>query len=225
MRMSCVRILTIEDDPDIAHLLRLDLTGAGYQVLHADTGTVALTLARYERPALILLDLGLPDVDGGTVLKRLRRICSVPIIVLTARDDVREKVRLMELGANDYVTKPFHLSELLARIQVQLRAQKGHVLTAGRLVLDPQRHQVRHGETELRLSPTEFRILKVLMQQPGRVVSHKDLVEQVWEGQLSEDSTVLVAHMSNLRAKLRHVNGYSMLRTVHGVGYSIHPEA
>ncbi len=219
--MSLMRILTIEDDPDIAHLLQLDLTDAGYEVLHADNGMTGLTLARQERPAVILLDLGLPDFDGTEVLKRLRRTSTVPIIVLTARDTVEEKVQLLGLGADDYVIKPFHPDELLARIQVQLRQKEGEVLTVGPLTLDPQKHLAYHQGTELRLSPTEFAILEALMQQPGRVVSRRELADAVWQGRLSEGSNVVDVHIANLRGKLRDVDAYRLVRTVRGVGYAV----
>ncbi len=221
LAMSPMRILTIEDDPDIAHLLQLDLTDAGYEVLHAGDGMTGLTLARQERPAVVLLDLGLPDFDGAEVLKRLRRTSTVPIIVLTARDTVEEKVRLLGLGADDYVIKPFHPDELIARIQVQLRQKEGEVLAVGPLTLDPQKRLAYHQDNELLLSPTEFNILEALMQQPGRVVSRKELADTVWQGRLNEGSNVVDVHIANLRGKLRDVDAFRLVRTVRGVGYAI----
>ena len=138
------RILVIEDDQDIANVLRMDLTDAGYDVEHADSAMNGLIKAREEHPTLILLDLGLPDFDGGDVVQRLRKNSAVPIIVLTARDTVEEKVRLLGLGADDYLIKPFHPDELLARVKVQLRQRTTESLTMGDLTLDPQKRLVTY---------------------------------------------------------------------------------
>ena len=151
--MSKQRILVVEDDLDIANVLRMDLEDAGFEVHHADAAMTGLIKAREQNPDLILLDLGLPDFDGGDVVQRLRKNSSVPIVVLTARDTVDEKVRLLGLGADDYIIKPFHPEELLARVKVQLRQRGSEALTLGDLELDPQKRLARYKEDELRLSP------------------------------------------------------------------------
>ncbi len=218
--MSVGRILTIEDDPDIAALLRLELTEAGYEVLQADNGMSGLLKAREDTPDLILLDLGLPDFDGSHILKRMRATSTVRIIVLTARDDVMTKVQLLDLGADDYITKPFHTSELLARIRLQIRPNLDQTLHAGRITLHPDRGVVYCNEVELRLSATEFNLLHALMRQPGLVLSRDALIDQVWQGRQLSSNAVDV-HVTNLRNKLRAVNAHRVLRTVRGVGYAI----
>ena len=181
-RVTPQRILVIEDDLDIANVLRLDLTDAGFEIEHADTAMTGLIRAREEHPDLILLDLGLPDFDGGDVVQRLRKNSTVPVIVLTARDTVEERVRLLGLGADDYVIKPFHPDELLARIKVQLRQRGSESLTLGDLELDPQKRLVRYKAEELRLSPKEFDILALLIRQPGRVYSRQEIGQDIWQG-------------------------------------------
>lgn len=220
------RILIIEDDTDIANVLRMELEDADYQVEHADSAMHGLIKAREVYPDLILLDLGLPDCDGGDVVQRLRKnnampISSVPIIVLTARDTVDEKVRLLGIGADDYLIKPFHPDELLARIKVQLRQRVTENLTTGELVLDLQKRMVTYRDEELRLSPKEFDILALLIRQPGRVYSRQEIGQEIWQGRLPDGSNVVDVHMANLRAKLRDLEGYGMLRTVRGVGYAL----
>lgn len=214
-------ILIIEDDLDIANVLKLDLTDAGYQVDHADVAMTGLIKAREDNPDLIILDLGLPDFDGGDVVQRLRKNSAVPIIVLTARDTIDEKVRLLGLGADDYIIKPFHPDELLARVKVQLRQRVTESLTMGELTLDPQKRLATYQGEELRLSPKEFDILSLLIRQPGRVYSRQEIGQEIWQGRLPEGSNVVDVHMANLRAKLRDLDGYGLLRTVRGVGYAL----
>ncbi|WP_261664154.1 response regulator transcription factor [Deinococcus sp. Marseille-Q6407] len=219
--MSEHHILIIEDDLDIANVLKLDLTDAGCQVDHADVAMTGLIKAREDNPDLIILDLGLPDFDGGDVVQRLRKNSAVPIIVLTARDTVDEKVRLLGLGADDYIIKPFHPDELLARVKVQLRQRVTESLTMGDLTLDPQKRLATYKGEELRLSPKEFDILSLLIRQPGRVYSRAEIGQEIWQGRLPEGSNVVDVHMANLRAKLRDLDGYGLLRTVRGVGYAL----
>lgn len=219
--MTKQRILVVEDDLDIANVLRMDLEDAGFEVHHADAAMTGLIKAREQNPDLILLDLGLPDFDGGDVVQRLRKNSSVPIVVLTARDTVDEKVRLLGLGADDYIIKPFHPEELLARVKVQLRQRGSEALTLGDLELDPQKRLARYKEDELRLSPKEFEILALLIRQPGRVYSRQEIGQEIWQGRLPEGSNVVDVHMANLRAKLRDMELYGLLRTVRGLGFAL----
>lgn len=219
--MSEQRILVVEDDMDIANVLRMDLEEAGFTVEHANSAMAGLIRARETDPELILLDLGLPDFDGGDVVQRLRKNSTVPVIVLTARDTVEEKVRLLGLGADDYLIKPFHSDELVARIKVQLRQRFSESLSMGELVLDLQKRLVTYKNEELRLSPKEFDILALLIRQPGRVYSRQEIGQEIWQGRLPEGSNVVDVHMANLRAKLRDLEGYGLLRTVRGVGYAL----
>ncbi|MFC4640380.1 response regulator transcription factor [Deinococcus hohokamensis] len=220
--MPAQRLLIIEDDPDIARLLTLDLTDHGYQVIHAATAMDGLIQAREQHPDLILLDLGLPDFDGSTVLTRLRASSNVPIIVVTARGSVEEKVQMLTLGADDYVVKPYDERELEARIKVQLRQVEPATLTIGDLVLNPERRQLWFRGIEIPLTPKEFEILLVLATEPGKIFRREDLTQKVWNGELPADSNVIDVHVSNLRNKLRDADGYKVVRTVRGIGYGLH---
>jgi two-component system copper resistance phosphate regulon response regulator CusR len=216
-------ILLIEDDPDLARLLMFDLGEAGFQVMHASSGVAGLTCARETPPDLVLLDLGLPDFDGGLVVARLRVNNLVPIIALTARDALEEKVRLFELGVNDYLVKPAHPDELLARIQVQLRIRAVTRLIWGELELRLDQRRARYAGRELVLSAKEFNLLSILIRESGRVCSAAFLLEQAWGDQtdLPDDTKVVTVHLSNLREKLHAVGASRVLRTVRGLGYAV----
>ena len=216
-------LLVIEDDPDISGLLRADLEEAGYRVTLAGSVMQGLLLARERQPDLVLTDLGLPDGHGREVVCRLRMGCTVPIIVLTARDALEDKVELLELGANDYVVKPFDLRELLARIEVQLRPTMLPVRTAGGLELYPEQRRVVLNGQELRVTRKEFDLLALLMEHPGRVWRHQDLIKALWTAALPEHSNVLKVHMTHLRSKFRAHAYDHLIRTVNGVGYAIRP--
>jgi two-component system copper resistance phosphate regulon response regulator CusR len=220
--MSTPHLLIIEDDPDIARLLKHDLDDAGYEVSVASSVMQGLTLTRELSPDLILLDLGLPDGDGRQVLKRIRLGNSVPIIVLTARDQVGEKVELLELGADDYLVKPFVLAELLARIAVQFRKDLGEVLSVGELELHPEKRRATFKGQELTLSPKEFELLALLMRQPGRVYTRAELNKEIWNGKLTPNTNVVDVHFANMRSKFRKVELFGLLRTVRGYGYALH---
>ncbi|KGQ21469.1 response regulator transcription factor [Thermus filiformis] len=218
------RILIIEDDPEIAELLRLELEEAGFQVDWAPSGMRGLVRLREGRPDLVILDLGLPDLDGAEVARRIRATGDTPILVLTAQDAVDRKVSLLLEGADDYMVKPFHPKELLARVQVQLRNREGsEVLSAGGLELYPRKRLVRFQDREVRLSPKEFDLLHLLLSRPGRVFSRQEIEERLWGRPLEKDSNLVDVHVANLRAKLREAGAYGYLRTVRGVGYAIRP--
>ena len=218
------RILLIEDDAEVARLVELELKEAGFTVEWAKSGMEGLVKHRERKPDLVILDLGLPDLDGAEVARRIRATDDTPILVLTAQDAVERKVGLLSDGADDYLVKPFHPAELLARIQVQLRHREGsEVLSVGRLELYPKRRQVFFGEKEVRLSPKEFELLHLLMSRPGRVFPRQEIEEKVWGKPLGRDSNVLDVHVANLRAKLREAGAYGYLRTVRGLGYAVRP--
>jgi two-component system, OmpR family, copper resistance phosphate regulon response regulator CusR len=214
-------LLVIEDNPNIATLLQHDLMDAGYTVRVADSVMQGLIQCREQLPDLLLLDLGLPDGHGRDVLTRLRASHDVPVIVLTALDAVEQKVELLELGADDYVVKPYLLPELLARIGVQLRQSTPNVLTVGGLEVFPDQRLAVYQDKELPLSPKEFELLAMMMRQPGRVYTRQEFNDQAWGGTLLEGSNVLDVHMANLRAKLRDAELYGLLRTVRGLGFAL----
>ncbi|GGR18097.1 response regulator transcription factor [Deinococcus ruber] len=224
--MTPHHLLLIEDDDDIARLLHFDLTDAGYVVTRAGSIITGLTQAREQTPDLVLLDLGLPDGDGRDILRRLRKNSEVPIIVLTARDAVDEKVELLTLGANDYVVKPFALPELLARIGVQLRDGGGAILELRELTVHVEQHLVLYRGQEVGLSPTEFELLTLLMQEPGRVFSRQELLQKTkTKGALGADSNVITVHMANLRSKLHDIGAHTYLRTVQRYGYALRSDS
>jgi len=216
------RIVIVEDDIDIARLLTLELTEAGYEVHAFDGGIRGLTGIRELQPDLIVLDLGLPDLSGAEIARRVRRNDVTPILILTARDDVATKVELLNAGADDYLVKPFHTEELLARVGVQLR--KNHVgapKEIGELTIDPVRRQVSWAGTEVHLSPREFALLAFLASQPGRVYGRAEIERNVWGEDLPPTSNVVDVHVANLRGKLRDAGGFGVIRTVRGVGYAL----
>jgi two-component system alkaline phosphatase synthesis response regulator PhoP len=215
-------ILIIEDNPDISRVVQYELEQAGFRVITAADGVSGLTSAREKAPDLVILDLGLPDLDGTEIARRLRKTSNVPIIILTAMEALDRKVSLLEAGADDYLTKPFHAEELLARVRVQLRHQQhGETLIVGYLEVQPQKRICCYGGQEVRLSPKEFDLITFLARQPGRVYSRSEIEIEVWNGDLPANSNVVDVHMANIRAKLRDVEGYGLIRTVRGVGYAL----
>lgn len=216
------RIIVVEDDADIRHLLEAELTDAGYVVEAYPTGIQGLSAIRENEPDLVILDLGLPDVSGQEIARRVRRTSEFPIIILTAADEVGVKVEMLNSGADDYLAKPFHSEELLARINVQLRKRTvGNVRQIGDLFIDTARYQVMWEDTEVKLSRREYDLLVFLAGQPGRVYSRKEIEQSVWGGDLPPSSNVVDVHMGNIRSKLRDAGGYGLIRTVRGVGYSL----
>jgi len=215
-------ILLIEDDPEIARLLGTELREAGYPVSWAASGMEGLIKLREESPQLVILDLGLPDLDGAEIARRAKQHSDVPIIVLTATDDVERKVQLLLGGADDYVTKPFHPEELLARVKVQLRKAQGEKRRlVGGLEIDAAARRVFYGGREVPLSPKEFALINLLSSRPGRVFSREEIEQQVWGHPLDSGSNVVDVHIANLRAKLRRAGAFGYLRTVRGVGYAL----
>jgi DNA-binding response OmpR family regulator len=215
-------VLIVEDDLDISRLLTLELEEAGYRVSAHATGMRGLAAIREERPDLVILDLGLPDISGAEIARRVRHTEATPIIILTAADDVESKVEMLTAGADDYLAKPFHVEELLARIGVQLRKHGvGSPRTIGDLTIDGVRRQVFWAGAEVRVSPREFELLQFLATHPGRVYSRQEIEQNVWGEDLPPTSNVVDVHIANIRGKLRDAGGYGVIRTVRGVGYAI----
>jgi two-component system KDP operon response regulator KdpE len=224
-------VLVVEDDGETRAALVRELTSRGYRVDEAPDGATALRRWEARRPDIVLLDLGLPDMDGQVVVRRIRRDATTPIVILSGRYDEREKVEALERGADDYVTKPFGVDELNARLRVALRhaagpaADSGGRIAVGALVLDVGRHEVRVGATPVELTPREFEILRVLLTNAGRLVTKGRLLRAVWgEAYQGEDSYVYV-HVSQLRRKLAAADPSGSLRdlivTEPGVGYRV----
>lgn len=220
--MSAKRILIVEDDVDILRLLSRELEDAGFEVMAFDSGMRGLSAVRESSPDLVILDLGLPDISGQEIARRLRHTGSIPIIILTAADEVGTKVEMLNAGADDYLAKPFHVEELLARVNVQLRKRTlGVTQKIGELTIDPARRQVFWASEEVRFSPREYELLHYLAGQPGRVYSRKEIEHNVWGEELPPSSNVVDVHIANIRGKLRDAGGFGVIRTVRGVGYAL----
>ncbi len=203
-----VRVLLVEDDADTRRLVARNLEAHGFEVDAAPDGATALARWDARRPDVVLLDLGLPDTDGVTVIRHIRREANTPILVLSARGREEQKVDALDHGADDYVTKPFGMSELHARLRALLRRAAGPdrerdgVLRAGAISVDSSRHEVRVGETLVRLTPREFELLRVLTSSPGRVVTRQRLLEAVWGRAYADEGHYLHVYVSQLRRKL-----------------------
>ncbi len=222
-----MKILVVDDDPQLRSLVGLALDRAGFAVVTAADGQAALMQAAREAPDLIVLDQGLPELDGLEVCRRIRAKSEVPIIFLTARDDELDRVLGLELGADDYVTKPFSPRELVARIKAILKRTRGGaaspVLRHGKVTLEPVRHACKVDETEVPLTGTELSILKSLIQSPERVTTRPALVDQVWGAGSPVSDRTLDSHLRNLRAKLAEAGCPDAIETLHGVGLRMGP--
>jgi DNA-binding response OmpR family regulator len=220
------KILLIEDDVDLYALLKYNLEREGFQMVGANTGRGAVDLCVRERPDLIVLDIMLPDSDGLDICKRLRshpELSPTPIIFITARASETDRIVGLELGANDYIVKPFFVREVIARIKVQLRrpADSASQLKAGGLVLDRTRCQVRLNEKELSLTATEFRLLEYLMGRAGVVFSREQLLDAVWGNDRAVTDRTVDVYVLRLRQKLESEPGNpQFIRSVRGFGYS-----
>jgi two-component system KDP operon response regulator KdpE len=219
-------ILVIDDEPQILRALRTILTAKKFRVTTASRGEEGLAMAATALPDLVILDLGLPDLDGFTVCARLREWSNVPIIVLSVRESERDKVRALDQGADDYLVKPFGIEELLARIRVALRhsaqspSGQETSLKAGDLVIDLSRHVVTRDGAEVKLTVTEFKLLAYLAQNPGRVLTHQSILSKVWGIEYIDDVEYLRVYISQLRKKLEQDSRHPRhLLSEPGVGY------
>jgi DNA-binding response OmpR family regulator len=221
------KILIVEDESKIARTVRLYLEQGGYQVTNVYDGAMAIPAFRHDQPDLIILDLMLPNVDGWALCRQLRQISAVPIIMLTARSDETDRVVGLELGADDYVTKPFSPREVLARVRAVLRRTQGalqptRLLRAGEVVVNPDRHQVTVEGRPLDLTRHELQLLAALVQYPGRVMTRLQLLEQLDEVAYSGYERVIDQHVKNIRAKLGDdARQPRYIATVYGVGYKL----
>lgn len=218
--------LVIDDEPQIRKLLRILLEQENYRALESDSGRLGLSEIALRRPDVVLLDLGLPDMDGMAVLKELRQWSQVPVLVLSVRDGPEDKVAALDAGADDYVTKPFESTELLARLRaIQRRAPFGSEdahFEAGDLTIDFNKHTVTVKGREVKLSATEYALLKLLALHAGKVVTHKQLLREIWGPNAEEQSQYLRVYMMHLRKKIEIPEATSkLLRTESGIGYRL----
>ncbi len=218
-------VLVIDDEAAIRRLLRAALEPQNYQVCEAETGQLGLQEAVGRRPDVVILDLGLPDMDGLTVLKRLREWSQTPVLVLSVRDREGDKVAALDNGADDYLTKPFGTAELLARLRVIQRRMPGgpdepvHVI--GDLQVDLAAHIVKVKDHEVSLTATEYALLRALVQHAGKVVTHKQLLRSVWGPKAEEQSQYLRVYITHLRKKLETATTGKLIKTETGIGYRL----
>jgi two-component system, OmpR family, KDP operon response regulator KdpE len=222
-------VVLIEDEPQIRRFLRATLTGQGYRLFEAPTGADGIIEVGSRQPDVVIIDLGLPDMDGIDVIRRLREWTAVPIIVLSARGQERDKVTALDAGADDYVSKPFGASELLARIRVSLRHAAGAsheadeaAFRVGELQVDLLRRHVAVGPAEVRLTPTEYKLLTTLIRHAGKVVTHQQLLREVWGPAHTDQAHYVRIYMAHLRHKLEAEPARPRyLLTEPGVGYRL----
>jgi two-component system OmpR family response regulator len=219
------RVLVVDDEPNITELVAMALRYEGFNVKTAATGRGALTAVSQFDPSLVILDVMLPDIDGIEVLKRLNSSGNkIPIIFLTAKDATEDKVHGLTIGGDDYVTKPFSIEELVARVRVVLRRHGGAAeatrLTLADLELDDYAHEVRRSGHLIELTPTEYRLLRYLLANAGRVLTRNQILDHVWNYDFGGEASVLETYVSYLRRKVDRL-GPPLIRTVRGVGYAI----
>lgn len=223
--MSGERVIIVDDEPQIRRALGTALTGHGYHVEVAEDGETALMLLAARPPDIMVLDLVMPGIDGFEVLRQTRTWSQLPIIVLSARGQERDKVAALDLGADDYLTKPFGMAELLARLRAALRragAPSDPGRAFGNVTVDIGRHVVTKAGAEVHLTPTEFDLLRVLISNPDKVLTHRQLLERVWGGYAAENSRQLRVYVSYLRRKLEDDPAHPIfLVTEPGVGYRL----
>ena len=223
-------VLVVDDEVQMRRLLTVSLEANGYAVVLAETGQEALVLAAQYHPEIVLLDLGLPDLDGQMVLKRLREWCSAPIIVLTVRDAQSEKIAALDAGADDYVTKPFHTGELLARIRTALRRAKAGdredpLFKSGDLVVDLASRRVSRRGEEIKLTATEYSLLRLFVRHSGKVLTHDQILREVWGPGHEGRTHYLRVYVAHLRDKLeQNPSQPALFLTEPGVGYRFCPE-
>ena len=225
--MTAPRILVVDDEPNIRDLLITSLRFAGFQVRAVSNGAQTISAVLEEEPDLIILDVMLPDMNGFSVTKRLRGAgYTAPILFLTAKDETEDKITGLNAGGDDYVTKPFSLDEIVARIQAVLRRtmqtdEEESVIRAGELTMDQDTHDVYVGDEQIDLSPTEFKLLRYLMLNPNRVLSKAQILDHVWEYDFNGDAGIVESYISYLRRKIDPHTSESLIQTKRGFGYML----
>ncbi len=228
MRGGGLRVLVVDDEPAIRRFLRASLASLGHEIFEAATGQEALSGATAHHPDLIILDLGLPDIEGIEVTRRLREWSKIPIIILSVREHESEKIAALDAGADDYLTKPFGIGELIARMRAAMRHMAPaaeSVFTLGELVMDLGRRVVTVSNREVQLTPTEYDLLRILVMNVGKVLTHHQLLRQVWGVGFDEESHMLRVNISNLRRKIEpDPTRPRYVVTEPGVGYRLRAE-
>ena len=224
-----LRILVVDDEIEIRRFLRASLGTHGNTIFEATNGQDALRMVIDHRPDLTILDLGLPDMDGVEVTRRIREWSRMPIIILSVRNQEQDKIEALDAGADDYLTKPFGVGELLARIRVVMRRvvtpEGDPVYQVGELVIDMARHKVTIAGKEVVLTPTEFDLLRTLTQNAGKVITHRQLIHQVWGAAYEDEDRILRVNIANLRRKIEENPSHPMyILTELGVGYRLKVE-
>jgi two-component system KDP operon response regulator KdpE len=224
------RVLAVDDDRQLLRALQITLAARGYEVVPAATGVAALAAASSSPPDVVILDLGLPDLDGVAVIEGLRGWCAAPIIVLSARHEERAKVRALDAGADDYVTKPFGMEELLARLRAAVRrtapGASAATVTTEAFTVDLAARRVTAGQDEIRLTPTEWHLLEILVRNAGNLLTQRQLLQQVWGPSYGTETNYLRVYMANLRRKLEpDPSRPRYLITEPGVGYRFMPSS
>ncbi len=230
--MAASVILIVEDELPIRRFLRSSLSAEGYTLVEAENGQQAIRLATQQPPELVLLDMGLPDMDGQEVLKQLREWLVAPIVILSARDQDTQKIQALDNGADDYLTKPFSTGELLARIRVALRRyqrvageRESSLFITGELKIDLGTRQVFIRDSEVHLTPIEYKLLTALAKHAGKVLTHRVLLKEVWGPHHVEENHYVRVHMASLRRKIEEdASQPKYLLTEQGVGYRLHVE-
>jgi two-component system KDP operon response regulator KdpE len=221
------KVLIVDDEPQIRRFLRASLQAHDYQVVEAENGKEAVRACTVQKPDLLILDLGLPDMDGLDVIKLVREWSAIPIIVLSIRSDDQDKIGALDRGANDYVTKPFSMGELLARMRVALRqgrveGETGPIVTAGDIAIDLSKRLVTFAGSPIKLSRKEYDLLRILASHPGKVITHQQLLQEVWGQAYVEEMQYLRVYIGQLRQKLeRDPASPKHLITEPGVGYRL----
>lgn len=222
------RILIVEDENEIANYLRRGLVLEGYLVTVANDGPSGLAAAREQQPDLVVLDLMLPGIDGIEVARRLRAASDVPIVILTARDAVADRVNGLETGADDYLVKPFAFEELLARVRVQLRRRQANrqveVLRFANLVLDTAAHELRVADRRVELTAKEYELLDLFMRHPLQVLTREVIYDRVWGYDFGGESNIIEVYVRYLRQKIESGGNPRLIQTVRGVGYILREE-
>jgi two-component system KDP operon response regulator KdpE len=230
-KQSGLRILVVDDEKTIRRFLKATLSANGYAVIEAASGVEAIDNSIHSHPDIVILDLGLPDMDGIDVVKEIRKRSKVPVIILSVREDESDKIAALDAGADDYLTKPFNAGELLARIRTIMRrlVPRGEspVLKSGKLEMDIERHSVTIKGKPVKLTPVEYDILRILLENSGKVITHKRILKDIWnkEEDIEDAMHLLRVTMSNLRNKIEsNPNRPGFILTEPGIGYRLAEE-